>query len=624
MKKIFAFLALFVVSVLAFAGCSLVTKDNEKYLAEVVATVDGQEITREEYIKEYNSLYYNYYNAYSSYFEQITIDGEKLVDRLPTMALDNIINRKILVVEGKKLFNDLSADELNFVWNRVYDDFDSYMDMYAQNYVDGLKDDDDKKEDSASSTETSKIKFFEKLATAQKDGTIFVITSLTGDNLAEEIAKAKEENYIYSSDKTVDDYIAEYFAAYKFDANDDGDYDDQEDKDAALEAERKFVAQLRKSENGRSFDDNTKEAILKRKAEQELEDYTESLYVEKMQVHMESGLTITAQDIANKYAQLITKNYQKYILDDEGYKTDMSTAANVKNVFYFMQGEDYDTFYKLSHLLISFDDKIDSTDYGKYVKAYSADFTTLYALSLADSNPDNAQKLANLQNGFMLKLEDETIELIEEKYSQTISIATTIEYGIGDKKIVVENTKAITVSDFLILLQNELNSKTTIAEKYQTFAQFMNLYGGDSTGIMDESKTNNVYTYYDESSYVQEFEDAVNQMIDANSPLATISDLKVGYRSDAAYGLHIIMWLGECENLFDDVEEYSNAENVDAIIDYLNNNYYNHMSGQTLFDYVYNICYTELKNNNETKYINNTRQNMQIVVNEDVKNRTFE
>lgn len=109
-KRLFAFVAL-MLSVLmcatSLSGCSLVTKDSEKDMGQVIATVDlgdaySGQITKQELVL----AYMNYGYVYTQYYG-------KTQEETIELLMDSIINTKVLALNAMKQFDEENASFLN-------------------------------------------------------------------------------------------------------------------------------------------------------------------------------------------------------------------------------------------------------------------------------------------------------------------------------------------------------------------------------------------------------------------------------------------------------------------------------------------------------------------------------
>lgn len=81
---------------LAFAGCSLVAVDEDKDKAQVVATVNGEEIHKEEFL----AMQQQYIYIYQMFGMDPTSDEATLAE-FNSMILDGLVNNLVLEQQAK-------------------------------------------------------------------------------------------------------------------------------------------------------------------------------------------------------------------------------------------------------------------------------------------------------------------------------------------------------------------------------------------------------------------------------------------------------------------------------------------------------------------------------------------
>ena len=93
-KKLIAIMLVLLLAVTAFSGCTFIEKDNERDVAQVVATVKTGDRTDYIYKRDLIS-YYNTYGYYYSYYYGMSV--EETLDFL----LDLLVCKKFLCFHNK-------------------------------------------------------------------------------------------------------------------------------------------------------------------------------------------------------------------------------------------------------------------------------------------------------------------------------------------------------------------------------------------------------------------------------------------------------------------------------------------------------------------------------------------
>lgn len=126
MKKILTALALILLLGVncLFSACSLVTINNDKYLAQVVAKTDGVQITMKDLIQGYNGFGYDYVQSNN-------MTTEEAVKR----TMEDLIDRELLVIKAKEEFGELSIAQKNEVYTETFKAINSNIKEFADEII---------------------------------------------------------------------------------------------------------------------------------------------------------------------------------------------------------------------------------------------------------------------------------------------------------------------------------------------------------------------------------------------------------------------------------------------------------------------------------------------------------
>lgn len=130
MKKLVTkLIPLLVVLAVAISGCSMIVIDEEMDLAEAVAVVNGEVITK----GEVQPVYESYVSMYQ-YYASLGITGYD-VDNLAQVIVDRFVDDKVALQEAAKrgldTFND---DELKEISDEAQTSFEEYIDTYRESF----------------------------------------------------------------------------------------------------------------------------------------------------------------------------------------------------------------------------------------------------------------------------------------------------------------------------------------------------------------------------------------------------------------------------------------------------------------------------------------------------------
>jgi parvulin-like peptidyl-prolyl isomerase len=141
-KRIFKSLALILGIVIMFSGCALVEVDPERDMAQVVAVINGEKVTKGEAMELYASISYNV--AYQEYlYHSYGITGVSFGDP-KELTVDQLVNDRVLAQKVKELGYDALTDEEAALLDSEADaDFEENIeDVKAEVTKDGMTEDD--------------------------------------------------------------------------------------------------------------------------------------------------------------------------------------------------------------------------------------------------------------------------------------------------------------------------------------------------------------------------------------------------------------------------------------------------------------------------------------------------
>lgn len=551
-------MALLLVACMTFmlAGCDLFSQNPYAYLNQVVITAtynDGTliEIKREEYL-----------NAYNNYGSQLMSSNGYTAEQAKEATINALVNRKILLEEAKANSNVVTEVQNN-VKELYYQTYDALI-SNVKSYEEQIRQDWDMEEPDTMAGETASGTVYTPY-TKQAEVVYVANPNYTaGSNEDKGSYKIKkiEDTTVPNRDRTFNS-LAEVKAAFYAETKNNGV------DTFASEGYRRLLGTLKatqKTLKTNYSDDKLIENEIDRIFKNLEENEYISVYQEQQQFN-NGYSTITVEQVLNKYASMMSESKFIYDNNNETYKKDM--LENFKNVNYVVNDE----YFHVAHILLKFSDE------------QQAEYDELKTLSNNGqggviSAEGHAKKEAELYNSIMGSVRDlETGEIIAND--------------------------SVSANAVLNEIQTALAVATTNEQKDQAFRNLMYKYNEDD-GIMNAD-----YSYIigvNDSKMVENFTNASRELNEAGV-YGGVSGLV-----QSEYGVHIIYYMGKCENLFEfnedgtiNLSEYYTVEQNGTEIETsdvlkLTATKLNNLNNKTIFDLVYESLvedkYSEFENIN--------------------------
>lgn len=545
MKKricsIFIMLCMAVCSLFAFTGCNLYHQNDSRFGEEVVATVGGEEITRNEVLTWFNYYYYNNY-MYSQYTEQEVYE----------LALNNLVKYKIILAEAKN--NDeivLSISDQNDIWKQVFDYVDSVVDGYEKEIKSryGIEVEEETEEEEKDPV------VYEPYKRAELN---FSITYDQNDTVLKNVYNApkKEENY------------------YRY------------------LAFQKYLAELQKAS-----EQSGKKLSVEKAFNEELKTYYEyyenQKYVQKFNDYALGSISITNDEIVRKYVELINTQMQNFEAGDT-YISTITNSSNSDLVLYHAESG----AFSVQQIVLSFNDmtsveyKNSSSKASEYLFAldgfvFDAEEETTIEKEYVEAYLKERENYAfNDDNSLDMTYIDPTTGLTTDEYGDKIvktfdDIKNELQ-EIRDDFVAVYNDGGASAS------QKETALRTYIQEFYKL--KFS--YSKDSNVTDLTTVFNKVGYVFPETregmtgSWVSEFTNAAYELYDEYK---TNGDYN--YKIFVSnYGVHVMMFTGAMEA----------GPVAESTIESLNKTFFTYTTDQTVADYIYDLLLNEKQNASST------------------------
>lgn len=547
-KKFTGFLVcLLMLCMSIFAGCNLVETDSDKLYNAVVAEIYNKdnkkvaEITNRDLLSGYQS-YGAQYVQYYNYTKAEAVN----------MTLKQLENRKIAVITAENLFSvdrtgkGLSSLEKTYLYESTEKSLKQNLDSYYKELA------QDTSSESEEEKDNQKFNGYKKNVELEYDNDKYVISKIEkNDGLLEDYRPLGEnKDYNDAQDRALiyDNLINSlYNENYKT-------------------AYQKYFKDLKAGEYGMKLSTNSKEVFereIKRLYDINYENYMVEKYNETFK-NSSNISNISTEDILNLYSSKVRANYAKYVLEEDS-TYDKNVSDTLTDVYYFKNDENSTKYFTVANILFQFDDE------------QQAKYNSLSAELDANKGQDGCD---NIQNQ------------IDALYNQINPVIR--QYNpVTDEYEEIENSSNLTVDDIIydqieVLLDNAQatgnvnhigDTINDLIYKYNEDPGMFNAKSPYVIGVKDEKAVSN---------FVEEFNEAGLDLY--NNGYGEIGDVAV---AKSQYGVHVLIYTGKCENLFDGINSSFNITSEEAILK-LNSTRPNILLDKTYLD----VLYDELYSNN--------------------------
>lgn len=543
-KKLTGFLMCFMMlCTTIFAGCSLVETNTAKYYNQAVAIVENKTtkevatITKRDLVSGYQSYGYTYEQYY----------GQTREEAINT-TLEMLESRKMILMTAENEFGikkdgtGLTEKEKTYLWQAVVDSLNSTLQSYYDDIV-GTETEDE--------SEAITFTGYEKKAILTQDDGEFVIEKKdAADQLLGDFKYKTPRDF-----NNADDKAKIYADLVDFVLASDDNYKKAFDN---------FFKDLKSSEYGMKLSTDAPSVFareIERMYVNEYENYVVSRYSYSNQ-NLDSISSITAGQIVDRYTSKVRASFAQYVLEgDSAYDTNVQNSLN--ETYYFKTDDQSTEFFTVANVLFMFDDaqkseydkltaKINADDGGYYDQQYQQELDRLY------SQITPVVRKLNESTDEYEEVTDSTLT-VNDVYN-TMKTQLSSAQNTGDVNVVGD-----TINDFIYLYNEDTG-----------------MFNAESNYVIGIDKDGNAV-----SSFVESFNEAGIELY--NNGKAEIGDISGLVRSE--YGIHVLIYTGKCENLFDGIDSsFSLTENA---IQKLYTTRVNVLVDKTYFDVMYDEIYAD-------------------------------
>lgn len=573
-----------------FAGCSLVERDNERYLNAVVATIDYKDgnkdqITKRELLTAYNS--YGYYYVQNGSTKQEAVET----------TLETVVEKHLTVKAVKDYYKENGQEELNgkettYLWDQTYNSMLDNLTTYFKEIVDVPAEE----EQAEQSANKSVFKNYDRAVEFDYEDVLDADQNVVGQKLVivkKSLDQSNDPRVSYTERQNDNgwtvDFELEKDGSYPFKdalynklmSVKSGNDDSARNWSSAI---NNYVSDIKENYDYKNF--KTAKDAMMFEIERVYDILKDNYYSQKYTNIFNTQTSaiksnVTVDQILKAYSKKVREDYTKYEIEGGNFSTDVLSSRS--SVDYIKEGENY--FY-LSYIKFDIDaaqleslkiQKENGTLVGaKYEEAVNAVYANAYATvrnaTTGEIELEGGRNKTVLASSLTAKIKGE----LEKEYL-TVETMTA-----GDKETADE--LGLTYEQYV----NEINSGIA-EEKADAFRPYLYLYnaddslkGADYNAVFGVDKSGNIVA----SETFSKNEEALAQikaLYDGGN--AKIGDTTGLVKADNA--MYLFFYAGEVENVFEGVDENFDISRSPEAIKTLATTKLNIFSDKTIFDVLY-------------------------------------
>lgn len=551
------------------AGCSLVETDYKNYYTQTVALVEDKEskqqyaITMKELISSYES--YGYY--YEQYYGYSRADAIK-------MTLEGLEGNKIKLIKAKEKFgisdygDGLTEKEKTYLFEETAKSLKSNLDYYYKAIA-------GEGETTTEETASKIFKQYEK--NAEFDGENIVRINATNELLSD-FSYTQARDFNKEDDRKI---IYQTFIANL-------------SNDNYKKAYAKYYRNLKANEVGMGLSTLQKD-VFEREIERIYNAVFDNYLISKYDESLldAQSTSVTPQQIVDLYSSKVRGAYTQYVIEqDANYDSTMQSSA--QDVYYVKTGDEDTRYFTVANVLFQFSET-QQAQYNAYTAKYNAQNGNGYDW---DAYQSDIQALYDNIKPLVREYDEESESYVEKEVvleeNQTYKdvINSIVAEMTSDLANAQATGSANTIGDTINDIVFRYNSDPGMFDEDKNYANY----------IVGQDKDGNAVS----ANFVEEFENGAVELFDNGS--AEIGDISA--QVETSYGIHYLIYTGECKNLFDGIDS-SFQLNTDAI-EILCATRVNPRVNKTYFDLLYDELYSDNSSNFKNAHLELLKADFQI------------
>lgn len=569
-KKILSLVLCLMMCLSVFAGCSLITRNDQKYFEAVVCSisyVDGtkDEITKRDLLMGFNSFGYNYVQN-NGYTQQQAVDA----------TLEALINQRLTIkaveLHYEELNESLEGDDPNFqpilngsettyLWDETYNAVYGNLKSYFMEIL-GISNGQDEEESANSSvykpyTKNAELK--------EKNGKLVIMKTASAKTIRETYEeRTNAENEVY-------DFEKKYFKDVMYTKLSNLTEGTDSSAKHWRSAFNKYLADIKKNYTYKKFA-NDKECFMF-EMDRVYKILKDNYMTEKYEVifnqeaHQDANMSnVTVSDVLKYYSSKVRVDYADFVINKNVSTYESNILSDVANVDYVLEAKDVE----------------DSSKIGNY-----------FYVGYVKMNLDENQKKQ------IAEIDQDPYLSAKEKEQRKQAIYSSVKATVRDSKTGETTDEKVDAQVLLNNIRNDVNSagqytgdaaadKMTGYEKAETFRKYLYLYNDDDS--LKGAERNTVFGVKNNGDVLanstftgkKDVEEAIKQLYnEGNAKIGDTTDLV-----ETEDGIYIFFYAGKVENLFV-VDENFDASIKEDNIRALSSTRLNVFSEKTIFDSIF-------------------------------------
>ncbi len=647
-KGLFTLLSLILCFSLVLSGCTLFYVSPADKNNQIALETNDIIITREEFLKGYNSYYETFYNNNSN-------DSEKALEDL----IEYLVSKKLYIKEAENLIERgeiyLTRTEENYIWYGVYTALVNNIETFEEEVKKELKIEEDE-DDELEKEENFIYTPYDKIArvvlneeTGKYEVQIIKTTLLEKINNGEisykyvPIEEAEDPIQIFNKE-----YIKNLINSEKLYEGKSGLTEEELlNKDISKESIRRYIKTLKENEEGKNLSTDD-ESVYNREIDRIYKIVYENLLINKLYTYKVSSIDISEEDVLNRYLENVKASYERYSLNLDTFSKELTSAVGSTKYYSAYSSSESNCIEDVFYVPVSDDEEAEEYFYITHIMISLSEEKVQLINELKQKSETEGWTEEQYQTAFDAIVDKESIKLDERDENGYVVVKSTDENAISVQDMIDNLTADLQEIDNeydpldgtedgvvnLSPLSSFNHYYSYIHARAEVFRTYIYKYSDDSGSVQIQKtivsgKTNeNWYTYAlgtdeTDASFVEKFVDTARDLYEEGIITDTAETFMESWKTSnnvdtlqtGSTGWSVLMYCGQVKNLFESFDEQDfSLEGLPA--DALLKMDYQRLGltmNKTLFDLIFEQCYDEAYDRITKVYEDEILKNVQII-----------